>query len=125
MAGCPAATPPARRSFFEENGLIDFYWGLGGPGRQGSFGIYGSGGSYRSAGPTPARVNYPAEVFLPVRTVKYGGERVIDFSNPLTVKLERERDPPVGDGPGEEHRPRGNGFLRLVGQVARDSSILS
>jgi hypothetical protein len=23
--------------------------------------------------------------------VKYGGERVIDFSNPLTVKLERER----------------------------------
>jgi hypothetical protein len=26
-----------------------------------------------------------------VRTTKYGGERVIDFSNPLTIKLERER----------------------------------
>jgi len=29
--------------------------------------------------------------FLPIRTVKYGGEKVIDFSNPLTIKLERER----------------------------------
>jgi hypothetical protein len=25
------------------------------------------------------------------RTVKYGGERVVDCSNPLTIKLERER----------------------------------
>jgi hypothetical protein len=76
------------RQFFQENGLVDFYWGLGGPGRGGSFGIYGSGGSTQGR---PSRVTYPAECFLPIRTVKYDGERVIDFSNPLTVKLERER----------------------------------
>jgi hypothetical protein len=76
------------RKFFEDNGLVDFYWGLGGPGQQGTFGYYGSGGSTQGR---PSRVNYPAECFLPVHTVKYGGERVIDFSNPLTVKLERER----------------------------------
>jgi hypothetical protein len=76
------------RKFFQDNGLADFYWGLGGPGPQGSFGIYGSGGSTQGR---PSRVKYPAECFLPIRTVKYDGERVIDFSNPLTVKLERER----------------------------------
>jgi hypothetical protein len=76
------------RKFFQDNGLVDFYWGLGGPGPQGSFGIYGSGGSTQGR---PSRVNYPAECFLPIHTVKYAGERVIDFSNPLTVKLERER----------------------------------
>ena len=74
--------------FFKDNGLTDFYWGMGGPGPQGSFGIYGMGGGTQGR---PARVNYPAECYLPVHTVKYGGERVIDFSNPLTVKLERER----------------------------------
>ena len=74
--------------FFRDNGLVDFYWGLGGPGPQGSFGIYGSGGSTQGR---PSRVKYPAECFLPISTVKYGGERVIDFSNPLSVKLERER----------------------------------
>ena len=76
------------KKFFEENGLVDFYWGLGGPGPQGGFGIYGMGGSTQGR---PSRVNYPAECFLPIHTVKYDGERVIDFSNPLTVKLERER----------------------------------
>jgi len=81
-------TPASAKKFFEDNGLFDFYWGLGGPGRQGSFGVYGSGGSTQGR---PSRVNYPAECFLPIRTVKYDGERVIDFSNPLTVKLERER----------------------------------
>jgi hypothetical protein len=74
--------------FFRANGLFDFYWGLGGPGPQGSFGIYGSGGSTQGR---PSRINYPAECFLPIHTVKYGGERVIDFSNPLAVRLERER----------------------------------
>jgi len=74
--------------FFQTNGLFDFYWGLGGPTRQGSFGLYGSGGSTQGR---PSRVTYPAECFLPVHTVKYDGERVIDFSNPLTIKLERER----------------------------------
>jgi hypothetical protein len=74
--------------FFHDNGLVDFYWGLGGPGPQGSFGIYGMGGGTQGR---PARVNYPAECYLPIHTVKYGGERVIDFSNPLTVKLERDR----------------------------------
>jgi hypothetical protein len=76
------------RKFFEDNGLVDFYWGMGGPGPQGSFGIYGMGGGTQGR---PARVNYPPEVYLPVHTVKYQGERVIDFSNPLAVKLERER----------------------------------
>src|ERR1039458_6022049 len=76
------------KKFFQENGLVDFYWGMGGPGPQGSFGIYGSGGGTQGR---PSRVSYPAECFLPIHTVKYDGERVIDFSNPLTVKLERER----------------------------------
>jgi hypothetical protein len=61
---------------------------MGGPGPQASFGIYGSGGATQGR---PSRVNYPAECFLPIRTPKYQGERVIDFSNPLTIKLERER----------------------------------
>jgi hypothetical protein len=85
MSGGNAA---GTRKFFQDNGLVDFYWGMGGPGPQGSFGIYGSGGSTQGRA---SRVNYPAECFLPIRTVKYAGERVIDFSNPLTVKLERER----------------------------------
>jgi hypothetical protein len=76
------------RDFFQTNGLFDFYWGLGGPGRQGSFGFYGMGGGTQGR---PARVNYPPECYLPVHTVRYEGERVIDFSNPLTVRLERER----------------------------------
>jgi hypothetical protein len=74
--------------FFRDHGLGDFYWGMGGPGRQGTFGFYGSGGATQGR---PSRVNYPPECFLPIHTPKYGGERVIDFSNPLTVKLERER----------------------------------
>jgi hypothetical protein len=74
--------------FFKDNGLVDFYWGMGGPGPQGSFGLYSMGGGTQGR---PARVNYPAECYLPVHTVKYGGERVIDFSNPLTVKLESDR----------------------------------
>jgi hypothetical protein len=104
------------RAFFEENGLTDFDWGLGGT-LSGSFALYGSGGStsgrfpefdmhdskwaaYVSGAPPPSsgaaplfrrRLDFPSECFLPIRTVKYGGERVIDFSNPLTIKLERER----------------------------------
>jgi hypothetical protein len=96
-------------TFFKENGLFDFYWGLGGPGRSGSMAIYGSGGSTSGRFPTfdingdwgaygagtlapgRRRVTLPDECFLQVHTVKFGGERVIDFSNPLTVKLERER----------------------------------
>jgi hypothetical protein len=76
------------KKFFQDNGLVDFYWGMGGPGPQGSFAIYGSGGSTQGR---PSRITFPAECFLPIHTVKYDGERVIDFSNPLTVKLERER----------------------------------
>ncbi len=76
------------RRFFQENGLTDFCWGMGGPGRQGSFGFYGMGGSTQGRS---SRVNYPAECYLPVHTVKYGGERVIDFSNPLAIKLEHDR----------------------------------
>ena len=44
--------------FFKDNGLVDFYWGMGGPGPQGSFGIYGMGGGTQGR---PARVDYPAE----------------------------------------------------------------
>lgn len=108
MSGGSNATTEA---FFKNNGLVDFYWGMGGPGRGGSWGIYGSGGITSDRFPTydrndtnwvkygttgipqtrPPRTNYPAECYLPIRTVKFGGERVIDFSNPLSVKLERER----------------------------------
>jgi hypothetical protein len=76
------------RKFFQDNGLVDFYWGMGGPGQQGGFGFYGMGGGTQGR---PSRVNYPAELYLPIHTVKYDGERVIDFSNPLAAKLERER----------------------------------
>ena len=34
---------------------------------------------------------YPAECYLPVHTVRYDGERVIDFSNPKTIQLEHDR----------------------------------
>lgn len=81
-------TNASAKKFFQDNGLVDFYWGLGGPGQQGTFGVYGMGGSTQGR---PSRANYPAETFLPIRTVKYDGERVIDFSNPLAVKLETER----------------------------------
>ena len=81
-------TQETAAKFLNDNGLTDFYYGLGGPARSGSWGVYGSGGSTFGR---PSRVNYPPECFLPIHTVKYLGERVIDFSNPLTVKLERER----------------------------------
>ena len=86
--------------FFKEHGLTDFYWGLGGPGRQGSFGLYGLGGDRQTpagsqpAGRGPGRTSYPDECYLPIHARYYGmtmGTRVIDFSNPLTIKLERER----------------------------------
>jgi hypothetical protein len=118
----------AAEEFFKENGLTDFYWGLGGPGRQGSFGLYGLGGdrqpadapsqnpglpkpaaavqpaaavrraagqptAARPAGGGPGRTSYPDECYLPINARYYGmtmGNRVIDFSNPLTIKLERE-----------------------------------
>jgi hypothetical protein len=40
------------KKFLQDNGLVEFYRGMGGPGPQGSFAIYGSGGSTqgRSAG---------------------------------------------------------------------------
>src|SRR5665811_628135 len=37
------------KKFFQENGLVDFYWGLGGPGPQGSFGLYGLGADRQPA----------------------------------------------------------------------------
>ena len=105
--------------FFKAHGLNDFYWGLGGPGRQGSFGLYGLGGDRQpadspsqnpgklqpaagaarpAAAPStlggPGRTSYPDECYLPIHARYYGmtmGTRVVDFSNPLTIKLERER----------------------------------
>jgi hypothetical protein len=81
-------TTAEAEKFIAEHGLKDFYWGLGGPVSGGSLGIYGCGGSVHGR---PRPLDYPSECFLAIRTPKYGGERVIDFSNPLTIKLERER----------------------------------
>jgi len=75
--------------FFKDNGLTDFYWGLGGPARGASWGVRALGGGVR--GERGSVTKYPAECYLPIFTPKYGGERVIDFSNPLTIRLERER----------------------------------
>ncbi len=78
------------KKFFEEHGLEEFWLGGvsdSGP-HQASFGLYGCGGGVRGR---PSRVNYQPECYLPVRTPKYNGERVIDFSNPLSIRLERER----------------------------------
>ena len=57
----------------------------GGPARQ--------AGGAQPAGGGPGRTNYPAECYLPIHARYYGclATRVIDFSNPLTIKLERER----------------------------------
>jgi hypothetical protein len=76
------------RRFFQTNGLFDFYWGMG-TGAGGSFGIYGGGGS--TQGRPYRQNNFPPDCFLPIHTVKYGGEKVIDFSNPKTVQIERDR----------------------------------
>ena len=100
-------TSQAAEAFFKLNGLSDFYWGLGGPGALGSWGLYGLGGSQMAYAPigggkpgpdSPVvrapRINYPDSCYLPVHTRYYGASlttRVIDFSNPLTIKLERER----------------------------------
>lgn len=86
MSGGTAANA---EKFFKENGLYDFYYGLGGPHRGASWGVRGLGGGVR--GERPTVTNYPSECYLRIYTPQYGGERVIDFSNPLTVKLERER----------------------------------
>jgi hypothetical protein len=76
------------RQFFQTNGLVDFYWGMGGPVRQGGFGFYGMGGGTQGRA---ARINYDADLYLPIHTVRYAGERVIDFSNPKAVQLEHDR----------------------------------
>ena len=74
--------------FFKTNGLFDFCWGLDGPLSQGRLGGYALGGKMMDS---PNHAGFPAECFLPINTVKYGNKRVIDFSNPLTVKVEHER----------------------------------
>jgi hypothetical protein len=76
------------RQFFQTNGLVDFYWGMGGPGGQGSFGFYGMGGGTQGRA---SRVGYPAGDYLPVHTVRYAGEKVIDFSNPDAIQREHDR----------------------------------
>src|SRR5208283_2640255 len=76
------------RRFFQTNGLLDFYWGMG-AGSGGGFGIYGGGGS--TQGRPYRQNNFPADCFLPIKTVKYGGEKVIDFSNPKTIQIEQDR----------------------------------
>lgn len=63
---------------------------------------YGTIGLPRLRAP---RTNYPAECYLPIRTVKFGGERVIDFSSPLSVKLESERAIAWITSPGQATTP--------------------
>jgi hypothetical protein len=81
--------------FFKENGLYDFYYGLGGPYRGASWGVYALGArtlggpAYGFTWTGGSRIRYPDECYLPVKP--RGADRVIDFSNPLTIKLERER----------------------------------
>ena len=55
------------KKFFEDNGLVDFYWGTGRARRQqGSFGIYGmGGGTYRGA--PPASIIRPNAIFRSTR----------------------------------------------------------
>ena len=81
--------------FLKTYGLYDFYYPQPrqpSPSPQvrpfGGWGVYGLGGSIRGSAP---RQNYPAECYLPVHTQNYLGDRVIEFSNPLTITLERER----------------------------------
>ncbi len=104
------------RKFFQENGLTDFYWGMGGPGGQGSFGFYGMGGSTQGRS---SRINYPAER-LPARAYRQvrrrTGHRFLQSRGRQAGAGTRL---PVGGGPRERHRPRGDGLCRLVGQVAR------
>ena len=79
---------PGAMKFFAEHGLEDFYWGVGGEGQEGRIGVYGSGGSIHGI---PYVAKYPKECFLPISTPRYEGEAVVDFSNPLTIKLEHDR----------------------------------
>ncbi|MGZ5929062.1 MAG: hypothetical protein ACXWLX_07575, partial [Rhizomicrobium sp.] len=83
-------TAPVAREFVKRHNLGAYYIGTGQTGGPpgGGFALYGSGGAVRGR---PNRVNYPAECYLPFPTPRFGGERVIDFSNPLTIRLERER----------------------------------
>jgi len=80
--------------FLKTNGLYDFYYpqprepSQSPQPRGGPWGVYGLGGTIRGS---PPRLNYPAECYLPIHTNKYLGDKVVDFSNPLTIKLERER----------------------------------
>ena len=85
-----AGKPDVARAFVERHNLGAYYIGTGqGGGPPGAgFALYGSGGAVRGR---PNRINYPAECYLPFPTPRFGGERVIDFSNPSTILLEQER----------------------------------
>jgi len=78
------------KKFVAEHNLDAYYLGgLGGYGPSGGgFGLYGSGGAVHRV---PNHINYPAECYLPIGLPRYESERVIDFSNPVTIKLENER----------------------------------
>jgi len=79
---------------FSRKRFDDFYYGLGGPGQQGSWGLYGLGGDRQTPGPSRAPHTLSGRVLSPDTWRYYGptmATRVIDFSNPLTIKLERER----------------------------------
>jgi len=78
------------RKFVQEHNLDAYYiGGLTGYGPSGGgFALYGSGGAVHRV---PNRINFPAECYLPIGTPRYESERVIDFSNPVAIKLENER----------------------------------
>jgi hypothetical protein len=86
MSGGNAANA---RKFFDEHNLRAFYLGgTDGSVQQASFALYGSGGAVNGR---PNRTNLAPECYLPVGTPKYHGERVLDLSNPVAQKQERDR----------------------------------
>ena len=77
------------RKFFQENGLDRFLLGHGRARRAGELRLLRLGRQH--AGPALAASIIRPNATCPCIRRSTSGERVIDFSNPLTVKLERER----------------------------------
>jgi len=98
-------------SFIQKNGLDKFYYAVANKhpefGTNGQWGLYYQGGH----GLYSKGLEYPEKCYLPVLiTWPFGnprennGGRVLDFSNPLTMKLERERVfRTFGGMPGKVH----------------------
>jgi hypothetical protein len=87
----PRGNPVKAEEFIRNNGLDKFYYGVGRGGGDPDFGngiqwaLYYCGGNGEYGG-----VDFPAECYLPVK-VKWGNGKVVDFSNPVAIKFERDR----------------------------------